>query len=143
MAIRPAVMLLLVSLLLAFCAWYYHDQYQSASEKLKLATATITDMQSRQRDVAALDAKYTKELADAQEDIDKLQSDVNDGRKRLRLNATCKKQSTSGPSGVGDDGSAGLTADAERDYWRLSSGINTITKQVNYLRHYIDTQCLR
>ena len=29
------------------------------------ANAAITDMQMRQRDVAALDAKYTKELADA------------------------------------------------------------------------------
>ena len=34
-------------------------------EKPKLANAAITDMQMRQRDVAALDAKYTKELADA------------------------------------------------------------------------------
>ena len=33
--------------------------------ELKLANAAITDMQMRQRDVAALDAKYTKELADA------------------------------------------------------------------------------
>ena len=31
----------------------------------KLANAAITDMQMRQRDVAAPDAKYTKELADA------------------------------------------------------------------------------
>ena len=31
-------------------------------EELKLANAAITDMQMRQRDVAALDAKYTKEL---------------------------------------------------------------------------------
>ena len=29
--------------------------------------AAITDMQMRQRDVAALDAKYTKELADKAE----------------------------------------------------------------------------
>ena len=28
--------------------------------ELKLANAAITDMQMRQRDVAALDAKYTK-----------------------------------------------------------------------------------
>ena len=35
------------------------------SRELKLANAAITDMQMRQRDVAALDAKYTKELADA------------------------------------------------------------------------------
>ena len=33
-------------------------------ENWKLANAAITDMQMR-RDVAALDAKYTKELADA------------------------------------------------------------------------------
>ena len=35
------------------------------TRELKLANAAITDMQMRQRDVAALDAKYTKELADA------------------------------------------------------------------------------
>ena len=34
-------------------------------ENWKLANAAITDMQMRQRDVAALDAKYTKELATA------------------------------------------------------------------------------
>ena len=33
----------------------------------QLANAAITDMQMRQRDVAALDAKYTKELADKAE----------------------------------------------------------------------------
>ncbi|MDN5185973.1 lysis protein, partial [Escherichia coli] len=31
----------------------------------KQATATIADMQQRQRDVAALDAKYSRELANA------------------------------------------------------------------------------
>ena len=30
------------------------------ARELKLANAAITDMQMRQRDVAALDAKYTK-----------------------------------------------------------------------------------
>ena len=32
-------------------------------QRTELANAAITDMQMRQRDVAALDAKYTKELA--------------------------------------------------------------------------------
>ena len=36
------------------------------ARELKLANAAITDMQMRQRDVAALDAKYTKELAGCQ-----------------------------------------------------------------------------
>ena len=34
-----------------------------------LANAAITDMQMRQRDVAALDEKYTKELADAKAEM--------------------------------------------------------------------------
>ena len=38
--------------------------------------AAITDMQMRQRDVAALDAKYTKELADAKAENDALRDDV-------------------------------------------------------------------
>ena len=39
-------------------------------ENWKLANAAITDMQMRQRDVAAPDAKYTKELADAKAEND-------------------------------------------------------------------------
>ena len=37
-------------------------------------------MQMRQRDVAALDAKYTKELADAKAENDALRDDVAAGR---------------------------------------------------------------
>ena len=44
--------------------------------KVKLANAAITDMQMRQRDVAALDAKYTKELADAKAENSALRDDV-------------------------------------------------------------------
>ena len=50
---------------------------------------TIDDMQMRQRDVAALDAKYTGELADAKATIEMLRDDVSAGRKRLQLNARC------------------------------------------------------
>ena len=41
----------------------YKAQRDKNARELKLANAAITDMQMRQRDVAALDAKYTKELA--------------------------------------------------------------------------------
>ena len=58
--------------------------------KLKLANAAITDMQMRQRDVAALDAKYTKELADAKAENDALRDDVAAGRHRLHIKAVCQ-----------------------------------------------------
>ncbi|BBA61449.1 lysis protein [Citrobacter freundii] len=120
----------------------YRDQRDKATEKLLLATATIKDMQTRQRDVAALDAKYTGELADAKETIERLHSDVIAGRKRLQVAATCAK-STTGASSMGDGESPRLTADAELNYYRLRSGIDRITAQVNYLQEYIRTQCLK
>ena len=43
----------------------YKAQRDKNARELKLANAAITDMQMRQRDAAALDAKYTEELADA------------------------------------------------------------------------------
>ena len=52
-----------------------------------LANAAITDMQMRQRDVAALDAKYTKELADAKAENDALRDDVAAGRRRLHISS--------------------------------------------------------
>lgn len=100
----------------------YRDQRDKATEKLLLATATIKDMQTRQRDVAALDAKYTKELADANATIESLRADVSAGRKRLQVAATCAK-STTGASSMGDGESPRLTADAELNYYRLRSGI--------------------
>ena len=50
--------------------------------------AAITVM--RQRDVAALDAKYTKELADAKAENDALRDDVAAGRRRLHIKAVCQ-----------------------------------------------------
>lgn len=120
----------------------YKDQRDKATKNLRLANATIKDMQTRQRDVAALDAKYTGELADAKETIERLHSDVIAGRKRLQVAATCAK-STTGASSMGDGESPRLTADAELNYYRLRSGIDKITAQVNYLQEYIRTQCLK
>ena len=62
----------------------YKAQRDKNARELKLANAAITDMQMRQRDVAALDAKYTKELADAIEN-DALRDDVAAGRRRLHI----------------------------------------------------------
>ncbi|EBL7958168.1 lysis protein [Salmonella enterica] len=120
----------------------YKEQRDTVTHKLTLANATITDMTKRQRDVAALDARYTKELADANATIESLRADVSAGRKRLQVAATCAK-STTGSSGMGDGESPRLTADAELNYYRLRSGIDRITAQVNYLQEYIRSQCLK
>jgi prophage endopeptidase len=120
----------------------YKKQRDENAMALDSAMATISDMQKRHRDVAELDARYTKELADANATIESLRADVSAGRKRLQVAATCAK-STTGASSMGDGESPGLTADAELNYYRLRSGIDKITAQVNYLQEYIRTQCLK
>ena len=67
----------------------YKAQRDKNARELKLANA-ITDMQMRQRDVAALDAKYTKELADAKAGNDALRDDAAAGRRRLHIKAVCQ-----------------------------------------------------
>ncbi|EOW5207625.1 lysis protein [Escherichia coli] len=120
----------------------YKEQRDNKASELEKANATIADMRKRQRDVAELDARYTKELADANATIESLRADVSAGRKRLQVAATCAK-STTGASSMGDGESSRLTADAELNYYRLRSGIDKITAQVNYLQEYIRTQCLK
>lgn len=115
----------------------------TAEQNLKLAKETITDMRTRQRDVAALDAKYTKELADAQAENDRLRADVVAGKRRLQIAATCSRDQTTGATGLADGSSPRLTADAELNYWRLRDGIATVTKQLTGLQAYVREQCLK
>lgn len=146
--ISAVVICLIVSL--GWLANHYHtnattykEQRDKAAEKLNLANATITDMTTRQRDVAALDAKYTGALADAKATIDQLERDVASGKRRLQLNATCSANGATGTGGMGDASGPRLTDSAQRDYFTLRERIVTITGQVNYLQDYIRTQCLR
>lgn len=131
----------------AFALYYrgnaidYKAQRDTATSNLKQANETITDMQTRQRDVAALDAKYTKELADAKATIDQLHDDVASGKRRLQLNATCAKQSATGTSSLDDATSARLTESAKRDYFTLRERIEVAGKQIAGLQQYIKEQC--
>lgn len=121
----------------------YKDQRDKATEQLSLANATIKDMQTRQRDVAALDAKYTRDLADAKKQLDDLQRCVRTGKCGLHVNAKCPTNGATSTGGLGDASGPRLTDSAERDYFTLRERIATVTKQVGYLQDYINEQCLK
>ena len=106
-------------------------------ENPKLANAAITDMQMRQRDVAALDAKYTKELADAKAENDALRDDVAAGRRRLHIKAVCQSvREATTASGV-DNAASRLADTAERDYFTLRERLITMQKQLEGTQKYI------
>ncbi|ECJ2352182.1 lysis protein [Salmonella enterica subsp. enterica] len=124
----------------------YKDQRDTATHKLKLANETIDDMQGRQRDVAALDARYTKELADAKAENDALRDDVAAGRRRLLVNATCPAVSTGKSSSAASVDNAArprLEDSAQRDYFTLKERVTTMQKQLEGTQDYIRTQCLK
>ncbi|MGR7558324.1 lysis protein [Klebsiella aerogenes] len=145
----PVFVLVVISLLAWRVSYYrdnaiaYKDQRDKATDKLSLANDTIKDMQARQRDVAALDAKYTGELADAKATIDQLERDVASGKRRLQLNAKCTANGAASAGGMGDASSTRLADSAERDYFTLRERIIIITGQVSYLQDYITKQCFR
>ena len=99
--------------------------------ELKLANAAITDMQMRQRDVAAPDAKYTKELADA-----KAENDARVAMLPLVVvgcinKAVCQSvREATTASGVDNAASPRLADTAERDYFTLRERL--ITRKNNW-----------
>ena len=123
----------------------YKEQRDKKVSELKQANATIADMQQRQRDVAALDAKYSRELADARAENETLRADVAAGRKRLRINATCPGtvREATGTSGVDNATGPRLADTAERDYFTLRERLMLMQKQLEVAQEYIRTQCLK
>ncbi|WP_406566685.1 lysis protein [Cronobacter sakazakii] len=115
------------------------------NRELNLAKDTITDMQTRQRDVAALDAKYTQELADANAENDALRKRLDNGG-RVRVKGSCPVSATtktSGTSGMGNDATVELSDVAGRNVLGIRSGIISDQTSLRTLQEYIKTQCQR
>ncbi|EIR5228519.1 lysis protein [Salmonella enterica] len=144
------ISLLIVAAALAWTTSRYHDnavkyksQRDTATHSLNLANETISDMTQRQRQNAAIDAKYTQEIADAHAESEKLRADLAAGRRRLQLHAVCMPATAGNTAATGttDATAARLTPDAERDYQRLRTEVRAVTAQVNGLQQYINEQC--
>ncbi|AXD71538.1 lysis protein [Salmonella enterica] len=144
------VSLLIVAAALAWTTDHYHgnavrykDQRDTATHNLKLANETIDDMQVRQRDVAALDARYTKELADAQTRNTDLQRRLAaGGRVRVKGQCTVPASTTSASTGsVGDAASVELSTDSGRNVLDIRAGIISDQAKLRYLQQYVREQC--
>ncbi|MFS3277707.1 lysis protein [Escherichia coli] len=122
----------------------YKEQRDKKVSELKQATATIADMQQRQRDVAALDAKYSRELANAKAENETLRADVAAGRRRLHIKAVCQSvREATTASGVDNATSPRLADTAERDYFTLRERLMTMQMQLEGAQEYIRTQCIK
>ncbi|EEC1208715.1 lysis protein [Salmonella enterica subsp. enterica serovar Kentucky] len=120
----------------------YKDQRDTATHNLKLANETISDMQTRQRDIAALDAKYTKELADAQTRNTDLQRRLVAGG-RVLVEGRCSVPTqieTASTSRVGNAATVELSPGAGQNVLNIRAGIISDQEKLKYLQEYIRTQ---
>ncbi|EIW3594368.1 lysis protein [Salmonella enterica] len=144
------VSLLIIAAALAWTTDHYHgnavkykDQRDTVTHKLALANATITDMQTRQRDVATLDAKYTKELADAKAENDALQRRLDTGG-RMHVKGRCTVPTSTtpaSPGSVGDAATVELSPVAGRNVLDIRAGIINDQAKLRYLQQYVRELC--
>ncbi len=123
----------------------YKKQRDEKTQSLNLANAAITDMTARQRDVAALDAKYTRELADAKAENAALQRKLDNGG-RVLVKGKCPVPATTktaGSASMGDDATVELSSVAGRNVLGIRSGVISDQTALKALQEYIRTQCLR
>ena len=113
----------------------------TAESLAKQRQETINDMQTRQRDVSALDAKYTKELADANSENDRLRSKLASGG-RVRVAGKCEASATTSSS-MGIAGAIELSSGAGSNVLDIRAGIISDQSKVRYLQQYITEQCLK
>lgn len=121
----------------------YKYQRDTATHNLKLANETITDMTKRQHDVAALDEKYTKELADAQTRNTDLQRRLAAGG-RVRVEGRCSvptETETASTSRVGNAATVELSPGAGQNVLDIRAGIISDQEKLKYLQEYVRTQC--
>lgn len=144
------VALLIVVAALAWTTDHYHGnavkyklQRDTATHSLTLANETIDDMTQRQRDVAALDAKYTKELADEHAKNADLQRRLSAGG-RVRVKGRCTVPAGATPASTGSVGDAAtveLSPVAGRNVLGIRAGIISDQAKLRYLQQYVREQC--
>lgn len=98
-------------------------------------------MQTHQHDVYALDARYTKELTDAQIRNTDLQRCLAAGG-RVRDKGRCTvPATTASPGSMGDAGIVELSPGAGQNVPDIRAGIISDQEKLKYLQEYIRAQC--
>ena len=144
---------LVIAGLLTWCAIdWVADQRDDARRERDSAQSEVQGLREVARisgeQLAAreqVDQKNTEELNHVRAENDSLRRDVDDGRQRLRIRATCRPAvpTTTGAASVADAGTAELAADARSDYFSLRDQLALSRQMILGLQDYTRQVCLR
>ena len=143
---------LLSSVLIMLALYFQGGQLDDARRERDSAQSEVSGLREAARisgeRLAArdqVDQKHTEELNHARAENDALRRDVDDGRQRLRIRATCRPAvpTTTGAASVADAGTAELAADARSDYFTLRDQLALSRQMILGLQDYTRQVCLR
>ncbi|WP_455825035.1 lysis system i-spanin subunit Rz [Pseudomonas graminis] len=143
----------LVLCLVAFVAFdLLQGQRDTARRERDNALFEVTGLREAARisgemlaDRDSIDFKRTQELDHERASNLELRRAVDDGRQRLRVNATCSAASAekARAGGVADAVTAELAADARPDYFTLRDQLALSKQMILGLQDYVHQVCLR
>lgn len=134
-----AVFALLITILLDIKNTYL--ELSSIKTELSQVKAEFNQYQMLVQKVSEIDNKFTKELADAKAENNKLYNNVITGIGRLQLNISNAEQTTTTAS-VANGTACELTGEARQNYYLLRKDIITKDNQILGLQAYINQICL-
>lgn len=133
-----AVFALLITILLDIKNTYL--ELSSIKTELSQVKAEFNQYQMLVQKVSEIDNKFTKELADAKVENDKLYNNVINGLGWLQLNISNAEQTE--PPRLDDAKACELTGEARQNYYLLRNDIITKDNQILGLQAYINQICL-
>ncbi|EPP4067986.1 lysis protein [Vibrio vulnificus] len=151
-ALKLASVVVLLAALASVSGLYAIEKERRVSAELQRDQVTIERdglvalnevQQAKIHSFSELSIKHSKEMADAQKEMDALRDDLRVGPKRVYVKADCPAAvpSTDTTRGVGDAATARLSERAEQDYLRLRQMISDNMLKIRYLQNYVATQC--
>lgn len=150
--LREILFPLLVCLLAYIGFDILQEQRDTAREERDAAQSEVNGLREAARVSGEMlaardqsDQKNTEELNHALAQNDALRRDVDDGRQRLRVRATCAAAvpTTTGTTSVADAGTAELAADARSDYFTLRDQLALSRQLILGLQDYTRQVCQR
>lgn len=139
----------LLSLLLFLAAWFLFNHLIDERNRALFEVSGLREAARISGEMLAdrdeNDLTRTKALNHALSEINDLRRAVDDGSKRLRVEATCSipKPDQTGAGGVADAGTAELTADARSDYFTLRDQLALSRQMILGLQDHVRRICLR
>lgn len=139
---RVTAILIAVLAASLFGLTYYHYRVQSLNRDVAEITAVANQqkkdlqlIEAQRQAVAAIDIKYTKELADAKSENDDLRRKLDRGG-RVLVKTNCPAPNAS-PGSLGYAGTVELSSIAGRNVLDIRAGIISDQTKIKYLQDYI------